>query len=641
MSRLFDTFLKFILFIAGCMLVTPAGATHIVGGEVTYKCLGNNTYEVHVDIYQDCLTGNNQAIIEDNPAFIAIYPGTGVGGTPIKTDSIYQQDPIRVPPNFSNDCVKNPPPTCLRKTSFVKTYKLDPSPTGYKIVYQRCCRNGNIYNVINPSEIGASYYCIIPPGDASTCNNSAVFKNYPPQIICLNTPLVYDHSATDPDGDSLTYEFCQAYEGGSTGNIKPNPPSNIFSPITYRAPFSATKPMAGNPQIQINSRTGMITGTPNIQGRFVVSVCCHEWKNGVIINTVTREFQFVVTDCSKAVVADMPQFSDEPNTYIINCRDYTVKFENTSKGGMTYHWDFGVEGIDTDTSNEFTPTYVYPDSGTYVVRLFVNPGTTCSDSISKFVKVYPTLLPALQSKDYVCPGDTISFQDKSLSSYLISEWIWNYDDNSPFDSTQNTVHRFRYGGLYNVGLRVRNERGCVDTVFKKVQVDPFVAQAGRDTTIVKGEKVNFEGRGGSTYLWSPPIYLDNPNISNPVGTFPVAGNFPYVLQVTTESGCIGFDTVKILVVENPYLVVPNAFSPNEDGTNDTFFPIAAGYTNMKSFRVFNRYGEEIFYTTSFEEPWDGTYKGTRQDIGVYYWMLQVQDRFGNDVMLKGDVTLLR
>jgi len=641
MLRSFHHFLRLSLLLIGCMLVKPARATHIVGGEVTYKCVGPNTYEIRIDIYQDCLTGSNQAIADDNPAFIGIFEGTTASRDPlILFDTISQQIPIRVPPNFSNDCINNPPPTCLRKTSFIRTYTLPPNNKGYRVVYQRCCRNGNVYNIINPSEVGASYYCVIPPAGITNCNNSATFKNYPPQIICLNNPLVYDHSATDVDGDSLSYEFCQAYEGGSTSDVKPIP-TNSFSVVTYRAPFSATKPMGGSPLIQIDPHTGLITGTPNVQGRFVVTVCCHEWKNGIMINTVTREFQFVVTDCSKAVLADMPQYSDEPNTYIVNCKDYTVHFDNTSVGGIFYHWDFGVEGRDDDTSSEFSPTFIYPDSGTYVVRLFVNPGSTCSDSISKLVKVYPTLRGQFESRDFLCPGDTISFRDVTSSTYQVNSWLWNYDDNSGLDSTRNTVHRFEYGGLYNVGLLVKNEKGCVDTVFKKILVDPFVTRAGRDTTIVKGEQVQFDGHGGGSYAWFPTMYLNDSTAANPIGTFPNPGIYPYILTVTSPGGCIGTDSVTVTVIDNPYLVMPNAFSPNQDGNNDTFFPIAVGYKNMKSFRIFNRYGEQIFYTNSFEQPWDGTYKGKQMDVGTYYWLLQVQDRHGNDVMLKGDVILLR
>ena len=315
-----------LCFIIGSTVT--ARATHIVGGEVTYKCLGGNNYAITLVIYEDCLTGLPEAIAEDNPAYISIFDDNN---TLVKFDSIWLFKRERVPANFSNSCINNPPPTCLLKATFTKTYNLPNASTGYTIVYQRCCRNGGVRNLANPADIGATYYCTIPSASEAACNNSAVFKNFPPQIICIDNPLVYDHSAIDPDGDSLSYEFCQDYQGGSGNDVKPQPTPPPFVPVTYIGGFSATDPMGGYPQIQIDPKTGIITGTPNLEGRYSVAVCCHEWRNGVMINTVTREFQFVVTNCSKAVVADIPQLSTEYNTYIVDCKGYTVTFVTIAK----------------------------------------------------------------------------------------------------------------------------------------------------------------------------------------------------------------------------------------------------------------------------------------------------------------------
>lgn len=637
-TQLLYTFLLLaILVIRGPV----ASATHIVGGEITYTCLGGNNYQVTVSIYRDCLGGIAGAIEEDNPAFISIFTLNGIR---VLTDSIRsgQNTGEIVPPNFKNDCVNNPPKTCLNRIVFQKTYTLDNTATGYKIVYQRCCRNGSILNIVDPSSTGATYSCTIPAATAAPCNNSAVFKNFPPQIICVNNPLIYDHSAIDPDGDSLTYEFCRAYDGGTNTNPKPFPTSISGEAITYRSPYTFGRPMGGNPRIQIDPKSGLITGTPNLQGRFVVSVCCNEWRNGVIINTVTREFQFVVTNCSKAVVANIPQFSNEFNTYIVNCKDYTVDFVNLSTGGSSYHWDFGVPGVINDTSNEFQPTFIYPDSGTYVVTLYVNKGSSCSDSISRFVKIYPILKANFSAMTPVCPGDTVDFTDLTFSSFQINSWQWNFDDFTDLNYTQNPKHAFIHGGLYNVGLQVKNQQGCVDTLFKKILVDPFKPNIGKDTTIVKGERIYFKGNGGTDYIWTPPTYLSNPNISNPVGYFTDTGTFVYsVIVKSTQTNCIGRDTIVVRVLNNGYLTVPNAFTPNGDGKNDKFRPLLVGYQSIQFFRIYNRYGQEVYNSQNIEEGWDGTFKGKEMEMGVYYWLLNARDRFGKEVQQKGDVTLIR
>lgn len=262
-------FLSWILI----FLLSTAKASHVVGGDITYTCLGNNTYEFFVSLYRDCLPpsqggGNPAALESDNPAFISIYNGN----TFFSFDSIYFYDRENINPDFSNDCVNNPPATCINRIRFRFVKQLPASAQPYTLLMQRCCRNETINNILIPGTTGATYYCTIPPG---ICNNSADFNNLPPQIICINNPFIYDHSATDADGDSLSYEFCDAMKGGDPNDPKPVITTNQLPglvPVNYRTPYSAGQPMAGNPVVKIDPVTGVITGTPNIQGRFVVNV---------------------------------------------------------------------------------------------------------------------------------------------------------------------------------------------------------------------------------------------------------------------------------------------------------------------------------------------------------------------------------
>lgn len=635
----------------------PAYATHIVGGEVTYKCLGPDgagrmLYQVRLDIYQDCIQGDPNAIAQDTPAFLGIFNGNG--SRYLLDTTIPPAFPtLRVPTNFSNSCVTNPPATCLNKVTFLRTYALPPSNTGYYIIYQRCCRNQNILNVIDPGAVGATHYAIIPPfTSAQTCvNNSAVFSNYPPQIICINNPLIYDHSASDPDGDSLSYEFCTAYQGGSASDAKPQPFSTRFLPVAYISPYSSINPMgppAGStPALQINPVTGLITGTPNTQGRFVVTVCCHEWRNGVKINTVTREFQFVVTNCSKAVVANIPQYSSEFNTYIVQCKGRTVHFDNlsvganTSPGSNPYFWDFGVPGTNSDTSNQMEPDFTYPDTGVYAVKLVVNRGSTCSDSITRFVKIYPDFYASFDINGLPCPKTPIHFINTTQSTYKpITFTQWNFGDGTG-SQEESPVHSYDTGGNYTISLKTGNIKGCYDSVARTFDVLKFRPFAGNDTIIVKGESIRFNARGGDLYTWRPSIYLDNPNVRNPLGYFPDTTRLDYIVHVATESGCQGEDTMNVWVVAQSAIFVPTAFSPNGDGRNDRLKPIGIGYRNINYFRVFNRYGQQVFYGTDFEDGWDGSYQGHTSDIGTYYWVLSITDRFGKEHLMKGDSALIR
>jgi gliding motility-associated-like protein len=348
----------------------------------------------------------------------------------------------------------------------------------------------------------------------------------------------------------------------------------------------------------------------------------------------------VVTPCTKLVVADMPQYSTDPNTYVVDCKNFTVNFVNTSTGGFAYHWDFGT-GNPADTSDEFEPTFTYPDTGVYTVKLLVNPGTTCPDSISRFVKIYPYFHAAYTDTGTQCPGSPIYFIDQSSSTLKpITYWKWSLGDgDSTF--TENPVHAYKYSGIYNVVLISENINSCIDTIMKQIVIDNFSPFAGDDTLIVKGSQVQFDATGGIQYAWSPPTNLSDTDTYNPVGFYPDTGVFSYTVFVVSPYGCSGYDTITVTVVNQAEFLVPNAFTPNGDGLNDYFKPIAVGYRNLNYFRIFDRWGEEVYSSASLETGWDGTFHKKKEDSGTYYWEISYTDRFGKTGSMKGDVELIR
>jgi len=620
----------------------PSFGSHMIGGDITYKCKGSNTFELTITLYQDCLNGIPQVILEDNPAFYSIFENSP-GHPLVYADSIPALSSQLVDPNFSNACITNYPQTCMRKQVFVTDVTLPPSTYGYFIVYERCCRNAQINNIVQPGNTGVAYFATIPPFTAGQCpNNSAIFKNFPPQIICANNPFVYDFSATDADGDSLSYHLCSAHTGGA--NDQPKPYGNEMSyqpaPVTYLGGYSAEQPVSGLPPMQINPVTGVMTGTPNRAGRFVVTVCVDEWRNGHIINTLSRDIQFVITNCSKTVVADIPELPDEPNTFSIQCKGYTVKFINHSTGGFSYKWTFGVNNA---TSSDFEPTFTYPDTGTYRVTLVVNEGSTCQDSISRLVKIYPDFNADFSWAGKLCPGEPIQFNDRSVATYPpVILWSWSFGDGSN-DVVPNPVHAYSApGGPKQVTLIAKTKLGCRDTVTKTLPLPLFDPNAGNDTIIVKGYPYTLHGTGSEFYHWEPADYLSDPNISDPAANFPDTGTYTYVLFGSTKEGCTATDTIHIQVVAYGNIFVPNAFSPNGDGVNDELIPRIVGYSRINYFYIFNRFGQKIFSSSSENVPsWNGTQNNKPAEVGTYYYIINLTAANGQNVTKKGDITLIR
>lgn len=510
-------------------------ASHIVGGEMSYICLGNDQYQITLKVYRDCFNG---LAAFDNPTSITIFDGNGnLYGNPV---------PVFLPPtdtldnNTGNPCLIVPPGICVEEAEFVVTVTL-PEGTGYTLVYQRCCRNIIIANLVDPDNTGASYVETIPDPSLATCNSSPYYNNFPPTIICVDAPFVFDHSATDPDGDSLVYKLCTPYIGGSSFNAYPLPAAPPpYSFVNYVPPYTADDPMGGNPPMAIDPATGLLTVTPNTIGNFVVGVCAEEWRDGVLIGEHKRDFQFNVTECIPVVVASIPSFINE-------CEGYTIDFVNFSTGGSIYSWDFGT-GIPGDTSNLFEPTFTFSDTGIYTVTLMVNPGTTCGDTATALVYIFPTFLAAMAAPDG-CEGQPVQFFDQSTASFgVIDSWDWNFGDGGTA-TQQNPSHTYTDTGTYTVQIIVETDLGCLDTITETITIYPAppTTVTPSDTTICYLDVVQLNATGSGNFSWQPNYSLSNINVSNPVASPDVTTT--YTVTLSNNFGCFTQDSVTIHVFD--------------------------------------------------------------------------------------------
>jgi len=191
-----------------------------------------------------------------------------------------------------------------------------------------------------------------------------------------------------------------------------------------------------------------------------------------------------------------------------------------------------------------------------------------------------------------------------------------------------------------------DNKGCpkpgYDTVLVTVlpKIQPF---AGNDTLVVVGQPLQLNAEGGVSYLWSPPTGLNSTTIKNPVGIYgQEVDSIRYTVRVFNEAGCSDSAFVSVTVFKtNPYVFVPSAFTPNGDGLNDVIRPIAVGVQQIKYFRIFNRWGQMVFNTTTNEHGWDGKIAGTPQGSNVFVWLVSAIDYVGKPIFLKGTVTLIR
>jgi len=539
-------FANFFLLLSALSFSLTTNATHIVGGEIYYTCLGGDTYEITLKVYRDCFNGQ---VGFDSPAYIFVYDANGVE---LQQLSLFPPPSDTLPLILNDPCLTAPPDLCVEEVIYVANAQFPPIPGGYYLMYQRCCRNNSILNLSIPGDVGASYVAQIPDTSLAVCNSSPRYNNFPPIVICVNETFEFDHSATDPDGDLLVYQICFANEGAGTGN--PQPPNNgspfptppNMSSVPYGAGYSSAYPIDAAPPLVIDPVTGLLTMTPTTIGQYVVAICVEEWRNGQLLSVNKRDFQFNVAQCLNNVVAATPNVIKE-------CDDFVVFFQNNSVGAVTAFWNFGT-GDPADTSIQYAPTFTFIDTGIYTVMLIVNEGFSCADTAYAEVWVYPFIYPNYNFTAG-CADDPVFFTDSSTTpNGNIIQWIWDFGDNSSA-ALENPSHDYATGGIYNVTLYIESDKGCIDSITQIVQVDyEPVAYFNPDTlcednftqlfdssTIASGDVIS--------WLWDFDDGQTS-SIQDPQHLFGNFGSFDVMLTVTSDSGCVDSFSAVVVIGQN-------------------------------------------------------------------------------------------
>jgi hypothetical protein len=279
---------KILLLTFITSLFEYANATHIIGGEMSYRCLGNNDYEITLKLYRDCYNGVPWF---DIPTTISIFD---IGGNAVSQISIV--NPASDTLDVQTNCAAFIPYICAEQGIFIDTVNLPPITGGYTLAYQRCCRSMIIQNILDPLNVGMTVSATIPDASIAACNNSPVFINNPPFAFCIGIPINFDHSAVDPDGDSLVYELCSGVSGADQYNPYPVPAyPPPYTDVPYNYPYSGTYPFDTYPALDVNPQTGLLTGTPTSVGIFSLSVCIKEYRNGNLLGIHRRELAQVFT----------------------------------------------------------------------------------------------------------------------------------------------------------------------------------------------------------------------------------------------------------------------------------------------------------------------------------------------------------
>lgn len=484
----------------GIFFVCQMQARHIIGGGMTYTCLGEGNYEFEIKVYRDCFCTDCAEF--DTQAFVAVYRCNGADCNRLSQSQFLTRVNVGLNSMRSIEAPDYPclipPDICVEEGTYRFSLQLPVSDDSYHISYQRCCRNVTINNLIAPDDQGATYTVEITPEAQRVCNSSPQFRNFPPTVICAGEPLEFDHSATDADGDQLVYEFCAPFQGGgpitddpvlfaTCQGAYPNPACPPpYRPVNFAVPnFTPTAPLGFAPDnptksaLRIDPTTGRITGVPPTQGQFVVGVCVSEYRNGVLLSRIVRDFQFNVASCDPQVFAQVQ--ADEVidgQQYLINScgvTDVTIKNESFLEQFIReYEWRFDING-QQETYNEWDPTVTFPGEGNYEGQLLLNPGTDCGDTATVFVNIFPAINADFEFAYDTCVAGPVAFTDLSVSgSGQITDWAWELGDGNT-SNEQNPNHTYRAPGDIPASLTVTDINNCQDTRTRNISYFPVPA----------------------------------------------------------------------------------------------------------------------------------------------------------------------
>ena len=552
------------------LFTTQSKATHMVGGDFSYRCLGDGYFEITLTLRRDCEFGAADAFFDDK-AHIAVFNQYGqiikkIGlrggfrlpyvGNDTLNESLFPEcgilgDPVCVHEAIYRDTVFIPQPEYKQK---------------YILVYQRCCRNQSLLNIQDPLETGGSYMIEIDRTVWDECNSSPAFKKWPDIYICANQPLVFDHSATEPDGDSLVYELYTPYSGGTINYpmptvADPGKYTPFYKPVSWEDNYSVDNILGGDNPLKIDPVTGIITGTPEKEGQFLVGVMVKEYRDGVLLSTIRRDFEYNVRNCLDPPIADFESVVAICGSGIHD----TLALTNTSQNADTYHWYIYQSSTGkTDTFSTVDVDYIYdlPSWGkdTFIITIDAyNEIANCSDVYQRqIIAVEDELIADFDVVINDCYNDsldiTLNLQDKfeelnPLYTWKESKWVLTFSNDTLYAEGRRVSIIVPKEKKTLITLYIDTEEKCQASVEKWVSLDfADIEFISNPMVICKGDPSKFVANPHSewTYTWEPEAGLEFNGNDKSDPTFIGLEDTKYYVTVT-DGICTAFDSIQIYV----------------------------------------------------------------------------------------------
>ncbi|MGZ5190467.1 MAG: T9SS type B sorting domain-containing protein, partial [Flavisolibacter sp.] len=321
---------------------------------------------------------------------------------------------------------------------------------------------------------------------------------------------------------------------------------------------------------------------------------------------------------------------------IIISKDTTIckntQAQLSATGGATYSW------LPAATLNN---NLVASPVASPVVRTMyyvtIKDANTCEYLDSVEIDIRPDALFSINNPAQVCRLDSaqLSATGGNVYNWQPAEGLSNPGISNPQASPSATID-------YTVTIMETTcNQSANFTTRLTVKPLPAVSAAKANDIDCSNDRSQLVATGAAQFIWTPATSLNNPGIYNPVAT--PASTTAYIVKGTDIAGCKGYDTITVKVdnVNKGGYLMPNAFTPNNDGLNDCYGVKYWGIIDQIEFSIYNRWGQRIFFSKNAGKCWDGTYKGLKQHGGVYVYMIKAKTVCEPEVFRKGTFVLVR
>ena len=375
-----------------------------------------------------------------------------------------------------------------------------------------------------------------------------------------------------------------------------------------------------------------------------------EISNGFVLLTLTSTNNLTCLSESSTMRIDFvsPPFANFNFTNV--CLNNVSTFQDFSLPGFgslnSWTWNFG----DGNTSTLEDPTNTYSTFGSFPVQLIVTNTSGCSDTISQNVTVYE--LPVADfSFTSTCTGSQVivDFVDEStISDNSINYWFWDFGGFGSIVS-EDATQIFTGVGTFNITHIVATANGCRDTLVLPLIVQPRPEAAFNYNTtngLNIGAQVDFidSSSYATSFEWTFGDGTLGSTLQDPSHIFFANGTYLVTQVVYDNLGCS--DTATLFITINTVTndvdeLIPNAISPNGDGKNDVWkLPFIDILYQTAKVEIYNRWGQLIYQSEGYTNPWDGTHNGELLPPGTYFYIIDLNDGSSAEPF-KGTILLMR